>query len=169
MTKKEARCQALCLRKNLDNVVISNNIVDEIIKSNILDRFNNIGIYYPIGKEISILKLMEIYPNKKFYLPITKDEISFVEYNIGDGLIDGPFNTKEPKGIIQNRDNIDCFIIPCVAITYDNKRIGYGKGYYDRYLNGYSGYKIGICYANSANVDVLADSYDVYLDMKFIG
>ena len=169
MTKSEARKHSLSLRKNVDNIVVSNNIVKEIIKSEILKDYNNRGIYYPIGKEISILKIMDAYPDKKFYLPITKNEIAFIEYNSSDKLIDGPFNTKEPIGNIVRRDTIDCFIIPCVAITAHNYRIGYGKGYYDRYLEGYQGFKIGICYANSANMEVIVDDFDVKLDFKFIG
>ena len=87
--------------------------------------------------------------------------------NYGISIKDGMFNTKEPIGKIVDRNTIDCFIIPCVAITTDNKRIGYGKGYYDRYLQGYRGLKIGICYDNMKNVDVKADLFDVIVDYKF--
>ena len=61
------------------------------------------------------------------------------------------------------------FLIPCVGITNENKRIGYGKGYYDRYLSGYSGLKIGIVYKELNNIDLKCDIYDVILDMVFEG
>ena len=169
MDKKEARKKALIDRKSYDNLNRSNDLVKFIIENKILDRFNNIGIYYPIGKEINIMELVNHYKNKSFYLPKTNEEIEFIKYSLNDELIDGPFNTKEPKGNSIDRNLIDCYIIPCVAISKSNQRIGYGKGYYDRYLNGYNGYKIGICYKEYGNLDLELDSYDVYLDMKLLG
>ena len=168
MKKAEARSLALSLRKKENNVEVSKNIIDQIINLDILNKYSKIGIYYPIGKEIDIIKLVSLFPNKKFYLPKTLDEIHFIEYKENDILVEGPFNTKEPKGNIAPRDEIECFIIPCVAIS-GNKRIGYGKGYYDRYLEGYKGYKIGICYKNVSNLDVDMDSFDLILDDIIVG
>ena len=169
MDKKEARSNSLRDRRKVDYVNRSKNVVKYIIDNNILDKFNNIGIYYPIGTEINIMDLMKHYKNKNFYLPKTLDEIEFIKYDLNDKLIDGPFNTKEPNGNSVNRDLIDCYIIPCVAISKNNQRIGYGKGYYDRYLNGYKGYKIGICYKEYGDLDLELDKFDVYLDLKILG
>jgi 5-formyltetrahydrofolate cyclo-ligase len=74
----------------------------------------------------------------------------------------------EPIGIKKERDEIECFLIPCVATTLDKYRIGYGKGYYDRYLEGYKGKKIGITYKNTS-LECKADSYDVLLDIVLMG
>ena len=71
-------------------------------------------------------------------------------------------------GSIRNRDEIECFIIPCVALSLHNQRLGYGKGYYDRYLAGYKGLKIGIVYKN-AILDIDMDSYDLVLDIVYSG
>ena len=167
MNKAEARILSLNLRKKENKIKASNNIIEALIKSNILNNFKKVGIYYPIGNEIDIMPLINYYKNIEFYLPKTEDEISFIKY---DGLlIDGPFKTKEPVGEIIKRDSIECFIIPCVAISKDLKRLGYGKGYYDRYLNDYKGLKIGICYNDVANLDIEMDSFDVKLDKIFIG
>lgn len=169
MNKIDARKISLNLRKDIDNIQVSKIVVDKIYQSKILDKYNNIGIYYPIGKEINILELVNLYPNKNFYLPITKEEIYFSKYNSSSELIKGPFKTMEPKGIEFKRDNIEIFLIPCVAISKDNRRVGYGKGYYDRYLNGYKGLKVGICYQNAIDLDIDMDEYDVLLDMKYFG
>ncbi len=169
MKKIDARKNALSLRKNLDTAKISKKVLEDIFNSKILDRFENVGIYYPLGNEIDITGLLDLYPNKKFYLPVTKDNIHFVCYDKSTILADGPFKTKEPSGVEVDRDIIECFIIPCVCISKDNKRVGYGKGYYDRYLNGYNGYKIGICYKDSNDLDIDMDTFDVSLNMKFVG
>lgn len=167
MNKIEARKYALSKRSALSNYKVNENIVNQL--KQYIDKFDNIGIYYPIGTEIDILNIMNIYPNKKFYLPITRDEISFVEYKLGDELFDASFKTKEPKGDIVLRDNIDCFIIPCVAISKNKQRLGYGKGFYDRYLNGYKGCKIGVIYKELNNLDIICDDFDVVLDLVIEG
>ncbi len=167
MNKIEARKKALEARKLKDNKEVSKIVLNNIVNSKILDKYDNIGIYYPIGKEIDISELVNIYPNKSFYLPVTKEEIYFAKYD--SNLEKGPFNTMEPKGLEVSRNNIECFIIPCVAISKDNKRVGYGKGYYDRYLKDYNGLMIGVCYKDSSDLDIDMDLYDVALDIKYTG
>ena len=167
MNKEETRKYALSIRNKLANDSINNKIVKEL--EEVIKKYNTIGIYYPIGSEINILNIMNKYPNKKFYLPITGDEISFIEYKLGDTLVDAKFKTKEPVGDITSRDMIECFIIPCVAISKTRQRLGYGKGYYDRYLKDYKGFKIGVIYKELNNLDFKSDSYDVYLDLVIEG
>lgn len=160
MTKKEARKKALEIRKNIENN--SELIIKDLIDSHILDKFNKIGIYYPIGNEVNVLSLLDNYPDKSFYLPITREEISFYPFKKGDLLIDGAFHTKEPiLTKVIDRDLIEAFVIPSVAINKEGYRLGYGKGYYDRYLSGYKGLKIGVIYNSLADFDFENDSFDV--------
>lgn len=169
MDKNYVRKEALEKRNSLNKNIASSNVISEIINSNILNNHNNIGIYYPIGNEIDIMRLQELYPNKNFFLPITRDEIYFVRYRRNDILLEAKFHTKEPIGEIVKRDSITCFLIPCVAISKDNKRIGYGKGYYDRYLASYNGLKVGICYKELSEYDVILDEHDIKLDLVIKG
>lgn len=167
MTKIEARKQALQARRNSNQAISSKIVIDRIIEEEILNNYNHIGIYYPINNEIDITELRNIYKDKFFYLPKTTDTLEFSLYT--EDLIVGPFHTIEPVGETINRDLIECYLIPCVAITKDNKRIGYGKGYYDKYLSNYCGKKIGICYKASSNIICDTDEYDITLDMKIVG
>ena len=171
MQEDKNEIRKLCLKNRLsyDKDSVSLDVVNEIINKGIIDKYNHIGIYYPIGMEINIIPLLNKYPNKTFYLPITRDEISFIKYNLGDKLIDAKFHTKEPIGDIVNRDLIECFLIPCVGISKDLQRIGYGKGYYDRYLANYKGFKVGICYKNSTMLDIKLCDYDLKLDCYITG
>ena len=169
MNKKEARAYALNLRKQLNNINASALVLSQIVSKKILSSYNNIGIYYPIGKEIDITVLVREYPDKNFYLPVTKDDgLHFIRYTKNQKLVEGPFKTKEPLGDYVERNYIDCFLIPCVGITKELKRIGYGKGYYDQYLKDYNGLKVGICYKEAANLDVEMDDFDLILDMMVL-
>ena len=166
--KKELRIELLKKRDTLKDV--SNSIIRDIISSKILEKYNHIGIYYPLEKEINLLPLLDYYKDKSFYFPKTSDEISFYKENDLNNFKKARFYVFEPiSNNICNRDDIEVFLIPCVGITNENKRIGYGKGYYDRYLSGYSGLKIGIVYKELNNIDLKCDIYDVILDMVFEG
>lgn len=167
--KSIIRKEALKIIKSNNKELASTNVIEAILKSKTLDNYNNIGIYYPIRNEIDITKLTSIYPDKNFYLPKTTDVLQFIKYDSNTILAKGPFNTLEPVGEIINRDDIECFIIPCVGITKFNQRLGYGKGYYDRYLEGYKGLKIGVCYKNVDNLDIDYYDHDIILDIKYCG
>lgn len=169
MNKNEARKASLRQSSRNDKEICSIRMVEEILKSGVLTKFQHIGLYYPIGNEMDITPLIQSLPNKHFYLPITKKELAFVSYRMGDILREGPFHTKEPVGKEVLRDKIECFLIPCIAVNKENKRIGYGKGFYDRYLGGYTGMKLGICYRNCFGIDVECDTYDIILDYVFLG
>lgn len=168
MDKKELRKSLIIKRDSLKD--ISLNICKQIIDSHLLDNAKTIGIYYPLKSEISVLPLIDIYKDKSFCFPKTNEEISFYKENDINNFKEAKFHVMEPiSNEYVRRDMIDVFIIPCVGITADFKRIGYGKGYYDRYLEGYKGLTIGINYKELSNLDFECDSWDLKLDYVIVG
>ena len=71
----------------------------------------------------------------------------------------------EPKNnnIVQNYDESVCFV-PGVCFDKNGNRIGYGKGYYDKFLKDYNGTKIGITYKSCITDDIEVDKYDIKMD-----
>ena len=57
----------------------------------------------------------------------------------------------------------DILLIPGLAFSVKGKRLGRGKGYYDRYLHNYSGRRIGICFEEQLVDDVPSDDHDQLL------
>lgn len=166
MEKKAARIKAIEIRNQIkDQKIRSEKAIDTLISSHILDDIRTIGIYFPIRNEMDIISLIEHYPDKRFFLPVTNAEISFCEYNKGCYLEEGKFKTREPKGLpVVTRDSIEAFIIPCVAVNNEDFRLGYGKGYYDRYLEGYKGLKIGLINKELSSFDFKSEEHDLKLD-----
>ncbi len=77
-------------------------------------------------------------------------------------------NEAQGKGREQHRENGQCgqclVLVPGVAFDVYGNRMGYGKGYYDRYFSGeFSGARIGVCYDLQMAEYLPTDQYDVPL------
>ena len=87
---------------------------------------------------------------KKIVVPISNTN----DYTItpsylprSDKLKRGAYGIPEPVSCVKaDINDIDAALIPGVAFDAMGGRMGFGKGYYDRFLERFSGTKIGICY-----------------------
>ena len=87
-----------------------------------------------------------------------------VEYKIGVPMSESSFKISEPQGVAF--DGIpDVTVTPLLAVTKRGERLGYGGGYYDRYLQDKNTFKIGYCYDFQVIEDVFAEEHDVKLDV----
>ena len=133
------------LRKKLINLRI-NNFKDQCITftqfNKILKKFNlknniNIGGYYPINSEISCLEILEILEknNFKISLPIIKknNNMDFYEWSFRDTLSVSQQGIPEPK--TKKKVIPDILIVPLVGFDRYKFRLGYGGGFYDRYIS----------------------------------
>ena len=102
---------------------------------------DTLGVYFPKGTEVRteeiIRKGIEI--GKKVALPkIESEEIEFYQlYGKSfqeDNLIMGKFGIKEPVKIGRQINKMDLLIVPGIAFDNRGSRIGYGQGYFDRYI-----------------------------------
>lgn len=122
-----------------DVLAYSNNVNEKIKKLNFYNKDLVIASYMPIRNEIEI-KL----DNKIICYPkIEGDNINFY---IPNSFTKGVFNILEPVGKYISKDKIDIIIVPLLYFDKDNNRVGYGNGYYDRYLSDYKGITIGVGY-----------------------
>lgn len=79
-------------------------------------------------------------------------------------FVKGKFGIFEPVESIPI-DKIDVAIVPLIAADYEFNRVGYGKGYYDRFFEKHDCLKIGLCYSVQVVDKIEADKTDVALDM----
>ena len=96
-----------------------------------------IGFYYPIGSEICTLELIENLRKKKYVisLPVLKKnfKMSFYEWTKKNPLKINNFGIPEP--IKQKKIVPSTLIIPIVAFDNNLNRLGYGGGFYDRFIS----------------------------------
>ena len=97
-----------------------------------------LSLYYPTNYEVNVLKLFELIKLKKIktLLPVTinRNEMNFVEWKYLDPLKVNNFGILDP--FLQTKFLIpDIMLVPLLAFDSQNNRLGYGKGFYDRYLS----------------------------------
>lgn len=109
------------------------------------------------GKQVAVPRCVDGTRQMEFYLIRSFDDLERRTFGVLEPKVPG---CKK----LQNFENSIC-IVP--ALLYDHKgyRLGYGAGYYDRFLSGYKGYKVGISYGDCVRRHLLHGRYDVPVDM----
>ena len=90
----------------------------------------------------------------KAYLIHSFSDLKLGRYQILEPITDLEVNPKE----------MDLIIVPCCSASMDGKRLGYGKGYYDRYLIQTDAMKLVLCRQALIRSDIPIDSYDQRMD-----
>ena len=101
-------------------------------------KYKNIAIYYPSNYELNTLRLFDLLnKNKKLstLLPCTSNKsIKFVRWDLSQPLKVNRFGFLDP--IIQKKAiTPDLIVVPLLAFDKSKNRLGYGKGYYDKFLS----------------------------------
>ena len=123
----------------------------------------NILTYYSFNNEVDTLFCFKDI-TKNWYLPkINKDKLLVCPYN-KDNLTKNKFNLIEPNNEpITDTSIIDMVVIPCIASDIYGYRLGYGKGYYDRFLPtlNKSTMKVILCYSDLLYDTVFPEKFDI--------
>ena len=111
----------------------------DLIKLKYKKKFIKLALYYPSSFEINVLKLLEIsyISNQNLLLPVIEENnlMNFFTRKKNEVLLINKYGILEP---IKSKQNVpDIMLVPLLAFDKNKHRLGYGKGFYDRYLNKY--------------------------------
>ena len=153
--KSKLRKEAREKRKQILNREISDELIAEKLLS--LDEYKDaktILIYASLDEEIKTDDIISRAhsDDKRVAVPYCYDEsgnMGFYLISSVDELETGSFNVREPdKNQCEKLENFSDSIIIVPGMMFDKSgfRLGYGKGYYDRFLAKYNQISIGLCY-----------------------
>ncbi len=137
MSKEKLRKKILKLRKSKYNLKFKISMI-KLINILKLNKFKKpvIGGYFPVNYEIDCLSLLNQFEKKnyKISLPVIKKKknMKFYQWSFKEPLNINKYGIPEPyktKALLP-----DVIFVPIVAFDKNKFRIGYGGGYYDRYL-----------------------------------
>lgn len=117
------------------NKSLTNSVINKKLQ-NILEQLGskNVLMYWPMGHEVDVRKTIHILRKQgKVYLPFMQ-ESSFKMVPFRLPLIKKKFGIFEPGNSLKNINKIDVAIVPVVGVDAEGRRIGFGKGMYDRFF-----------------------------------
>ena len=111
----------------------------DLIKLKFKKKKFKLALYYPASFEINVLRLLDFnyISNQNILLPIIEENnsMNFFPWKRNEALQVNKFGMLEPiksKLIVP-----EVMLVPLLVFDNDKYRLGYGKGFYDRYLNKY--------------------------------
>tara|TARA_B100000579_G_C22548376_1_gene718634 strand:+ start:215 stop:751 length:537 start_codon:yes stop_codon:yes gene_type:complete len=170
--KKKIRNKLIKIRKENYLEIKSNQIskIFEIIKKN-YKNVKLIGGYIPINYEYDCLSILKFLESKNFTvcLPVIRKnfQMNFYNYTFKDPLKINSLGIQEPIKT-QNKSIPDLIFVPLVGYDQDLNRLGYGGGFYDRYIDKNSKLKkivkIGLAFSFQKIKKLPINKFDKKLD-----
>ncbi len=107
-----------------------------------------VAFYIPKGNEVDTRGMIRraLAGGKEVLVPVTDHHITLFRFQSFDSLVAGKYGILEPRGRIMPSKEPDVIVVPGVSFGLCMHRLGYGKGYYDRFLSGSPAYRIGLCF-----------------------
>lgn len=130
-------------------------------------------MYAPKHDEVNVMPVAQqaLADGKKVAFPRCIPETHEMFYHFIESLGDletGSYGISEPRSDLAVYDKTSPEPAVCIvpAIVYDTKgyRLGYGKGYYDRYLGTFAGSKVGMIYSSLVIDSLPRGRYDLSVD-----
>jgi len=165
MSKKDLRNIFLKMRDRLSMEEVRNSsleISNNLSKDVDFKKAKSVMVYIPIRNEVNPLIDMSIYKDKILTVPkIFGDDLIPCLYK--EPFVKSAYGTIEPDGC--EKVDIELCLVPGVCFDKHLYRVGFGKGFYDRFLNkNRHVFSIGICYDFQIVDSIEKDPYDVKLN-----
>ena len=175
MQQKATIRKKVSARRKKKYFEISSKFFNPLIKILIKQKKKNtniLALYYPSNYEVNVLSLFKIIKKIKIktLLPVIKsnNQMNFVEWKYLDPLVVNKFGMLEP-GLSNKIISPNFMLVPLLAFDNKNNRLGYGKGFYDRFLNKFLKIKkkittIGVAFSFQKYNKLPVSNLDIKLD-----
>lgn len=127
-----------------------------------------LAVYWPLEDEVDMRAGVEAWSREKTVLlpVVVGDELVLRRFTSVEDMRPGAFGIMEPRGEeFTETGSIDMIIVPGVGFDCGCRRLGRGKGYYDRLLPKIHGFKAGVCFGFQVVECVPSEVHDVEMDV----
>ena len=127
-------------------------------------------IYMPLGNETDTSCILQnaLSECKKVVVPVSdtvNTDIIPCTITSDTGFSKGAYSINEPEHCVKaDESEIDLVLVPGIAFDKSGGRIGFGKGYYDRFLSKTKAVKVGFCYEFQIVENAYSEKHDVSVD-----
>ncbi len=175
MDKKETRKLLLKKRKEIPKdkkEIYDKEISEKIINTDYFKNASQVLVFASAQDEFDTSSIIERcrMEDKQVFYPVCLDKSGNMEFrrvDSHDDLESGMYNIPEPKATCKEyiqKEN-DIIVVPCLSATQNGYRIGYGKGYYDRFLKDFNGVSICPCYDELLSDTLPTDKFDIKINI----
>lgn len=166
--KVHLRKKLIQLRESLaGETQISNSLNQRLFQFLDGKNIHSIGFYMPFKGEIDVLPALEQWQSingGQLALPVTeRDSMTYRKWKKGDFLKKSKFGILEP--VSAEEIVCDVLVVPCVGFNSGCYRLGYGGGYFDKYLENHPNvYTIGVGIEACCDESLQPEVHDIPLD-----
>ena len=174
--KREVRREYRQKRKDLN--AEAKRLSDDLICRNITESCvfascESLLCYAPMADEVDIMPVAEVALRlgKKVYFPICHTESCTLSFHRVTDLSElraghyGILTPDESSPVYENESSLSLCLVPGLVFDTFGYRVGYGKGYYDRFLKDFCGTSAGVVYSIFKINSVPRDQYDLAVDL----
>ncbi len=172
--KSKLRESTKARRRNLtpeQKQLLDSGVLANVKRMREYKRCETLYIYVSTPIEVDTRKIIDtaIADGKRVAVPRCIPEtrhMTFHYINSIDELSPGTFSVLEPDSSlpIATECKNSLMLVPAMMIDRFGYRLGYGKGYYDRYIAGYNGVTAGLCYMQDLKYKLMHGRFDRKLD-----
>lgn len=176
MDKKALRKALLDERKAMDYMLkhqLDGDIFNRLIALPQFKSAKCVLVYFSLSFEVSTLNIINycLENEKELALPVIRNgKMTFHRITSGTQVVMGNMNIYEPvegsPQIVEFKDSV-C-LVPGLAFSENGFRIGFGGGYYDRFLDGFGGISIGLVYEDFIR-EIPIEKHDIAVNFLITG
>lgn len=172
MNKSELRKAVKAVRSNISDdelLRVSGIIAENFLKSDLYLNSKTVFCYKSKKSEICTDKIISkaLKDGKRVCLPkCSGTDMTFYEISKGSRLVMGKFGIEEPDNACKPVSSFEASVcvIPCLCCDTYGHRLGYGGGFYDRFLEHFTGIKAVLCPKRLIFNKIPFDDYDIAAD-----
>jgi 5-formyltetrahydrofolate cyclo-ligase len=152
-------------QKVIDSLLLSENKASKNV--DFLDKNKSIGLYLRMRGEVDLIKLAIKFSARVALPKIKGTKMYYVKYDLSSRMEKSEFSKlMQPQN--ENKIEPAIIVIPALSLSLSGDRLGFGGGYYDKYINKKAQkkkiIKIGVCFHKDLSEYLPREPHDLLLD-----